>query len=282
MSTITTAIALERLGLGVDYKEEDIHTALTLKRVCASPNTIPLLTAAARHLSKPMVVKRGATKRADGDTEKESKAKIRSFGKIAKGHAHGVTKNGDTEKKSKAKIRTFGKIAKGHARGVTKKTPRASEKSDSAFHQIESNLRIPGINAAPHEFLMHSNYVTKPRLLVTIRPGDERIVDLFRNPCRWHPEDVEQRLRGTFNTPNHAGERLLQTLRPSESGAKTRRTASARKCFVVSSQNAKTLIDKDAKIVDHLMSSLSASTGSDIQGYFRANGAPGGVGGAEV
>ena len=121
-------------------------------------------------------------------------------------------------------------------------------------------MSVPGINAAPHEFLFEGRrYATTPRLLVAILPANVLLADLFRNPCRWHPSDVPPRLRGTFRTPNHAGEVLLQTLKPSERGATKRRTASAPKSLYVAGSDARTLIAQGARIADLLTDPADAT-----------------------
>jgi hypothetical protein len=115
---------------------------------------------------------------------------------------------------------------------------------------IISKVSVPGLNAAANELILHGRgYLTAPRLLVSILPGNTRIVDLFKNPCRWHPDDVPAKMRGTFKTPNAAGEALLQAVKATNA---PRRTASARKCFFVGDSTAKEAIAADASIVEHL------------------------------
>ena len=222
MSTLTTAAALQRLGLPSrpsGYTEAEVATALMLKRGHVAAHEVPLLTEAARFLSSPMEIKRPAIRAAPVPNKLTGAAK---------------------------RVNKTARRRKAPNKGTPTSAPAAQP-------QIVSNVRVSGINAATNEFVMEGRkYIGKPRLLVAIHPGDVLIRDLFRNSCRWHPDDVEPRLRGTFNTPNRAGEVLLQTLRPSEKGASNRRTASARKCFFVNDRDAKALIESNAKIADVL------------------------------
>ena len=240
MGTMTTAIALKRLGVSEPYTKTEILFAIGQKKDGVTSAQFAALTDAARFLihgpAQLPVTRPGVLDAAKKHADKPSVAYANSS----------IRKKPRVPRKSQPK--------RLNATG-------ASGAADA--EQVQTNVSVPGINAAAHEFVLFGHsYFTKPRLLVAVRPGDVFLVDLFRNPCRWHPSDVPRNLHGTFNTPNHAGEVLLQTLKPSEIGATHRRTASARTCFSFAGRDAKTLIVENAKLVDMLSTGSALIDGS--------------------
>lgn len=227
MSALTSIVAQQRLGLeprAEPYAAEEVDIAFMCQRERVDAADLLGLSEAARFLKKPMQIRRPLVAAARGAVRLAKKRK----------QSTGV------EPKRKAARRRPTK-------------PSEQAMAPPAAFAIQSTVRVTGINAAPSEFVMQGHrYPSRPRLLVAINYGDTRIVDLFRNTCRWHPDDVPTQLRGTFKTPNHAGEVLLQTLKPCERTSNTRRTASARQCFFIDGRSARTLIASDAAIADHL------------------------------
>lgn len=228
---LNTVIALDRLGMCEPYTDADVRDALEKKKASATALRVVMLEEAANFL-----IDKPAPLLAEPQVEGARQPRASQPEKTARGVRKKPRRRKDASlRKAKPEI----------------PEPRA------AF-QAESNVKVPGINAAPHEFLLEGrNYTTKPRLLVEIKPGDVFLVDIFRNSCRWHPSDVPLRLRGTFKTPNQAGEVLLNTLSPS-ARITTRRTASARSSFFFAGCTARSLIDRKAKLVDLLAEQGSA------------------------
>ena len=92
----------------------------------------------------------------------------------------------------------------------------------------------------------------KRKLFVRVYEQDTEVVHLFKNPCRWNPEDVAESMGGVvYRSPNMAGVELRRAMSSNPDALSNSFNCSAREGFTIGGVTAKRIIARHGRIKDH-------------------------------